>query len=61
MTQKACRSCKVVTEEDICPVCKGSEFSEDFQGFIIVLNASKSQLADKMGIKEEGQYALKIR
>ena len=61
MTQKACRLCKVVTEEAICPVCKSSEFSEDFQGFIIILNAKKSQLAEKMGIKEEGQYALKIR
>ena len=61
MPQKACRACKIVTEDSVCPVCKSSELSEDFQGFVIILNAKKSQLAEKMGIDKEGQYALKIR
>ncbi len=61
MPKKACRLCKVVTSENVCPVCKGSELSEDFLGFVIILDASKSQLAEKMKIKEAGQYALKIR
>jgi len=61
MPSKACRTCKVVTDEAICPVCKGSDLSEDFQGFVIILEPKKSQLAEKMGIKEAGQYALKIR
>jgi DNA-directed RNA polymerase subunit E" len=58
---KACRVCKVVTNENICPVCKNSELSEDFLGFVIILDADKSQLAEKMKLKEAGQYALKIR
>jgi DNA-directed RNA polymerase subunit E" len=61
MPAKACRTCKVITRENTCPVCKGSELSEDFLGFVIILNPSKSQLAEKMNIKEAGQYALKIR
>ncbi|OGD56474.1 DNA-directed RNA polymerase subunit E'' [Candidatus Bathyarchaeota archaeon RBG_13_52_12] len=61
MPAKACRTCKVITTENACPVCKGSELSEDFLGFVIILNPSKSQLAEKMKIKEAGQYALKIR
>jgi DNA-directed RNA polymerase subunit E" len=61
MPSKACRTCKVITNVNVCPVCKGSELSEDFLGFIIILNPSKSQLAEKMKIKEAGQYALKIR
>jgi len=61
MPSKACRTCKVITNVNVCPVCKGSELSEDFLGFVIILNPSKSQLADKMKIKEAGQYALKIR
>jgi DNA-directed RNA polymerase subunit E" len=61
MPAKACRICKVITNENACPVCKGSELSEDFLGFVIILNPSKSQLAEKMNIKEAGQYALKIR
>jgi RNA polymerase subunit RPABC4/transcription elongation factor Spt4 len=37
------------------------EFNEDFSGFVIILDASKSQIAEKMKIKEVGQYALKVR
>ncbi|MBM3292456.1 DNA-directed RNA polymerase subunit E'' [Candidatus Bathyarchaeota archaeon] len=58
---KACRLCKVLTNESTCPVCKGSELSEDYLGFVIILDPKKSQLANKMSIKEAGQYALKIR
>jgi DNA-directed RNA polymerase subunit E" len=58
---KACRLCKVLTEESTCPICKGSELSEDFLGFVIIFDPNKSQLAQKMLIKEAGQYALKIR
>jgi len=61
MPPKACRTCKIITDENVCPVCKGSELSEDFLGFAIILDASKSQLAEKMNIKEAGKYALKIR
>jgi len=61
MPIKACRTCKVITTDNVCPVCKGSELSEDFLGFVIILDPSKSQLAEKMKIKEAGQYALKIR
>ena len=61
MAPKACKTCKIITEENVCPVCKGSELSEDFLGFVIILDPSKSQLAEKMKIKEAGRYALKIR
>ncbi len=61
MPQKACRACKIVTEDSVCPECKGSDLSEDFQGFAIILDAKRSQIAEKMGIDKEGQYALKIR
>jgi DNA-directed RNA polymerase subunit E" len=61
MPPKACRTCKVITENNVCPVCKGSELSEDFLGFVIILDPGKSQIAAKMEIKEAGQYALKIR
>ena len=61
MPLKACRTCKIITNENVCPVCKGSELSEDFLVFLIILDPSKSQLAEKMKIKEAGRYALKIR
>jgi len=61
MPAKACRTCNIITTENVCPNCKGSELSEDYLGFVIIIDPSKSQLAEKMTIKEAGQYALKIR
>lgn len=58
---RACRACKIVTEENVCPICKSTDLSDDYSGLLIVLNPEGSQLAQKMEIKQEGHYALKIR
>jgi len=58
---RACRSCKSVTEETVCPVCKGNDFSDDFSGILVVLDPENSLLAEKLEAKEPGTYALKIR
>ena len=58
---RACRSCKHLTEEPICPVCKNSEFSDDYSGLLIVLDPEHSILAEKLDTTEPGAYALKIR
>ena len=58
---RACRNCKLITDENICPVCKGTEFSDDFSGLLIVLDAKNSILAEKLETDENGVYALKIR
>jgi DNA-directed RNA polymerase subunit E" len=58
---RACRSCKNISDETVCPVCKGTEFSDDYSGLLIVLDPENSILAEKLDTTEEGQYALKIR
>jgi DNA-directed RNA polymerase subunit E" len=58
---RACRNCKHLTNEQICPVCKGNEFSDDYSGLLIVLDPEDSLLAEKLKTEEEGAYALKIR
>jgi DNA-directed RNA polymerase subunit E" len=58
---RACRNCKLITDENICPVCKGTEFSDDYSGLLIVLDAKNSILAEKLETDENGVYALKIR
>ncbi len=58
---RACRSCKNISDEPVCPVCKGTEFSDDFSGLLIVLDPENSLLAEKLDTKESGTYALKIR
>ena len=58
---RACRSCRVVTEANVCPVCRGTEFSDDFSGILVVLDPENSVLAKKLEIEVPGTYALKIR
>ena len=58
---RACRKCKIISEEAACPICRGTDLSDDYSGLLVVLESENSQLAEKMEIKEEGRYALKIR
>lgn len=58
---RACRSCKVITDETACPICKGTDLSDDYSGLLIILDHEGSQLATKMEIEKEGRYALRIR
>lgn len=58
---RACRNCKNISDESICPVCKGNEFSDDYSGLLIVLDPENSLLAEKLETSEPGSYALKIR
>lgn len=58
---RACRTCKIITEENVCPICRGTDLSDDYSGILIVLDPEGSQLAEKMEIKREGRYALRIR
>lgn len=58
--QKACKQCGFITSEDKCPHC-GGETSKDWQGYVIILDHTKSEIAKKMGINVNGKFALRIR
>ena len=58
---RACRYCKNINEETVCPVCKNTEFSDDYSGLLVVLDADNSILAEKLDTNASGNYALKIR
>jgi DNA-directed RNA polymerase subunit E" len=58
---RACRNCKIIIEENVCPTCKGTDLSDDYSGLLIVVDPEGSLMAQKMDIKKEGRYALKIR
>jgi DNA-directed RNA polymerase subunit E" len=58
---RACRNCKIIIEENVCPICKGTNLSDDYSGLLIIVDPEGSQMAQKMEIKKEGWYALKIR
>lgn len=61
MPKKVCKTCKIFVEKDTCPICKGSQFSENWKGRIFILNFEKSEIAKKLNIKANGEYAIKTR
>ena len=61
MAKKVCKKCKVFVTGNECPICKGNQFSENWQGRINVIDANKSDIAKKINIKSKGEYVIKVR
>ncbi|MBU0929662.1 MAG: DNA-directed RNA polymerase subunit E'' [Nanoarchaeota archaeon] len=58
--KKVCRKCKVFVTGSECPICHGNNFTTSWKGRIIILNPEKSEIAQKLEIKEKHEYAIKI-
>jgi DNA-directed RNA polymerase subunit E" len=57
---KACKNCSFITEEDVCPLC-GNPTSKDWQGYVIIIDHTKSEIAKRMKIHVNGKFALRVR
>lgn len=58
---KACKSCKAIYETgSVCPQCGYEESAESFKGKIMAINPEMSEIAQKVGIKKKGAYAVKL-
>lgn len=57
---KACKHCSFITEEDVCPLC-GNPTSKEWQGYVIILDHTKSEIANRMHINVNGKFALRVR
>ena len=61
MVEKACRNDRlIITQGDTCPLCGKSELTSKWSGYVVILNAEKSEIAKKRGLKVNGAYALHI-
>jgi len=60
---KACMKCKLLVPFRVeeCPNCGSREFSEEWEGMIVIIDAERSQVAKKLGIERAGRYAVKLR
>lgn len=58
--QKACKHCSFITEEENCPLC-GNQTSKDWQGYVIIVDHTRSEIAQRMGINVNGKFALRVR
>jgi DNA-directed RNA polymerase subunit E" len=63
MTGKACKACRMVSTEEVekCPNCGSSELSAKFSSQIIIFDPEKSKMAEKLGAKVPGRYAVRIK
>jgi len=52
---KACKKCKYITNEKICPKCGSKEFSTKFKGRILIFD--KDSIVSKYLNLEEGEWA----
>ncbi len=59
MAKKACKACKFLYEGQKCPACDNAQSTDSWKGKIIIINAEKSEIAEKTGIKVKGEYAIK--
>ena len=58
--EMACRKCKCVTIGKVCPICKSSDLTPDWQGAVLIVDPANSVVAKSLGITEKGKYALKV-
>jgi len=62
----ACRKCKCVTIGKVCPACKSSDLTPDWEGIVVVANPEESRIAQTLKISveqwkiENPKYALKV-
>jgi DNA-directed RNA polymerase subunit E" len=46
---------------NVCPICKSSSLSDDWSGYVIVIDPKNSAIAKRLNIDQPGRYALKVR
>jgi DNA-directed RNA polymerase subunit E" len=58
--EMACRKCKHVTTLKVCPNCKSSDLTPDWNGVVLVVDPSNSEISKTLGITTKGKYAIKV-
>ena len=46
----ACRKCKCITTGKVCPACKSSDLTPDWEGIVVVANPTESKIAKTLKI-----------
>jgi len=60
MKKQACKSCKLFYDGEECPACRSSQTVTNWKGRLEVFDVAKSEIAQKVGIKRAGEYAIKV-
>jgi RNA polymerase subunit RPABC4/transcription elongation factor Spt4 len=59
--RKACRKCRtIISKGGVCPSCGSTDLSIKWDGILIIINSENALLAEELGIKRNGAYAVRI-
>jgi len=58
---RVCRECHRVVEGEACVICGTANLSEDWTGYVVIIDPEHSDIAKKMNITLPGRYSLKVR
>ncbi len=58
----ACAECHRILEEDqeVCNSHPEAHCTGDWQGFVVILNPERSEIASRLQVERAGNYALKV-
>ncbi len=59
---KACKRCGALVNlnSNVCPVCGSTEFTDNWEGMIVITNPQGSELAKELGLETPGIYAIRV-
>jgi len=58
--EKACKTCRLIYEGDVCPSCGKKEVSDNFKGKVEIIDPEKSEMAQRLKVTKKGVYAIKL-
>ncbi len=59
---KACKNCGALVPRDtkICPVCRSTQFTDNWDGMIIIIDPKESIASSMAGRDKPGMYAIRV-
>jgi len=57
--EKVCVHCRRFVEGKVCPACKTSDFTRNWQGSVVIIDP-ESEIAKSLGITVPGRYAISV-
>ncbi|MBU0535477.1 MAG: DNA-directed RNA polymerase subunit E'' [Nanoarchaeota archaeon] len=61
MKKKVCKRCRIFYDTSECPICKSSVTAAVWRGRLFIADKDNSEIAKRVGLEHNGEYAIKVR
>ncbi len=61
MPELVCKECHRLISGQVCEACSSTALTPEWNGYVIIIDPLKSNIAKRLGVKLPGRYALKVR